>query len=133
MDVSFRIAGTQAADKMLERVEKGLVEVSSLRMFVGSRDPRARWFERGFHPRGGKTLVPGRHMLERAGQSNTAGLAETIAKALDHGEDTYRLALERGKRIASAAGVAAPQGSRPTRLKGMKRLRDEYLVRTGRR
>lgn len=118
VQIRTRVTGVEPAGKVLVELQTNARALGSFHVFVGSRDPRAKWFERGFHPRGGSTLVPGRHMLERAAQGADSKLRQAVTAAFEGGGHgaVLEAMVKIGHEIAAAAGAGAP--NRTGRLRG---------------
>ncbi len=84
---TVRVTGGEQLNAYLAKVREGAAAWTDEPVFVGfnSKGSHGRLIERGFHPRGGATFVPGRHILEQARQTALQGARESVVKSIQEG------------------------------------------------
>jgi hypothetical protein len=84
---TVRVTGGEQLNAYLTKVKEGTAAWTDEPVFVGftRKGSHGRLIERGFHPRGGSTFVPGKHILENARQTALQGAKEAVIKSIEQG------------------------------------------------
>lgn len=118
-DATVKVTGGEALNAYLKKINEGVAAWSDEPVFVGftRRGSHGRLIERGFHPRGGSTFVPGKHILERARQTALQGAKESVIKSIQQG-GPGSLAAKKSLATKTAQEVRASTPRRSGRLAG---------------
>lgn len=86
-DQTVKVIGGDKLAAYMQMLGDGTKAWTDEPIFVGfsSRGSHGRLIERGFHPRGGSTFVPGKHILERARQTALQGAKESVISSIQGG------------------------------------------------
>lgn len=120
---TVKVTGGEQLNAYLAKVKEGVAAWTDESIFVGfsRRGSHGRLIERGFHPRGGSTFVPGRHILEKARQTALQGAKEAVIKSIQEGGPAGLAAKKSlANKTATEVRASTPVGSGPRagRLKG---------------
>lgn len=98
---TVKVTGGQELDAYFAKLQSG-VQTWVDPVFVGftRKGSHGRLIERGFHPRGGSTFVPGRHVLELAKQTVLREAKADVLKSIQQGGPA---ALEAKKDLGNRA------------------------------
>lgn len=118
-DNTVRVTGGEQLGAYLTKVREGVAAWSDEPIFVGftRKGSHGRLIERGFHPRGGSTFVPGKHMLEAARQTALQEAKDSVVKSIQEG-GPGALAAKKALATKTAQQVRSTTPRRSGRLAG---------------
>lgn len=127
---TVRVTGGEQLNAYLAKVREGVAAWTDEPVYVGytRKGSHGRLIERGFHPRGGSTFVPGKHILERARQTALQGAKDAVLKSIEQGGPAG-FAAKKSLAMKTATQVRATVPHRRGRLAGSVTI----LVGRGRR
>lgn len=109
-DNTVKVTGGEQLSAYLAKVREGIAEWTDEPVYVGytRKGSHGRLIERGFHPRGGSTFVPGRGILERARAEAVHEAKESVVRSLEQGGPAAmnakkQLANSTAQRVRSSA------------------------------
>jgi hypothetical protein len=114
---TVKVTGGEQLRAYLAKLEQGVASWTGQPIYVGynRRGSHGRLIERGFHPRGGSTFVPGRQILERAKQQAERRAKAAVIKSIKSGGPA---ALAAKKQLAEQTATMV-RGSTPRRTGGL--------------
>lgn len=116
---TVKVTGGAELGAYLKKLGDGTAAWTDQPVYVGygPKGAHGRLIERGFHPRGSSTFVPGRQILERAKQQAERDVKASVIKSIQQGGPA---ALAAKKRLAEATAniVRATVPRRTGRLAG---------------
>ncbi len=118
-DQTVKVTGGEQLNAYLAKVREGVVAWTDEPVYVGftRKGSHGRLIERGFHPRGGSTFVPGKHILEQARQTALQGAKESVIKSIQEG-GPGALAAKKSLATKTAQQVRSSVPRRSGRLAG---------------
>lgn len=116
---TVRVTGGEQLNAYLAKVREGVAAWTDEPIFVGftRKGSHGRLIERGFHPRGGSTFVPGKHILEQARQTALQGAKESVIRSIQAGGPSA-MSAKKGLASKTAQQVRASAPRRSGRLAG---------------
>lgn len=99
---TVKVTGGQELSAYLKKLEEGIAAWTDkpIRVGYGKGGAHGRLIERGFHPRGSSTFVPGRFILERAKEATERDVKASVVKSIQAGGPA---GLAAKKRLAETA------------------------------
>lgn len=118
-DQTVKVVGGEKVAAYMQRLGDGTKAWTDEPIFVGytAKGAHGRLIERGFHPRGSSTFVPGRKILEKARQTALQDAKESVVKSIQAGGQES-LAAKKQLANATAQRVRASVPRRTGRLAG---------------
>lgn len=118
MAETVKVTGGEQVNAYFAKIQEGITEWSDSPVYVGynRKGSHGRLIEGGFHPRGGSTYVPGRHILEAAKQKALGEAKEAVLRSIEGGGGP---ALDAKRRLGNAT-ASEVRSSVPVRRGGLR-------------